>query len=85
MRNELGARGSSSGGPLMPEQAAYDVKSYDLNLKIDPEAQTIKGALTVQARLLNALDWFVMDLDPPLVVDSVNLVDAAGKSGSASV
>jgi aminopeptidase N len=76
----LGVRGSSSGGPLMPEQAAYDVTSYDLNLKIDPEAQTIKGALTVQARILNALDWFVMDLDPPLVVDSVNLVNAAGKS-----
>ena len=34
-QRQLGVRGSSSGGPLMPEQAAYDVKSYDLDLKID--------------------------------------------------
>ena len=64
----------------MPEQAAYDVKSYDLNLRIDPDAQTIKGALTAHARILNPLDWFVLDLDPPLVVDAVDLVNAAGKS-----
>ncbi len=64
----------------MPEQAAYDVKSYDLDLKIDPEAQTIKGALTAHALVVHPLDWFVMDLDPPLVIDSISLVNAAGKS-----
>ncbi len=79
-QREHGVRGTSSGGPLMPEQAAYDVKSYDLDLRIDPEARTIKGALTARALVLQPLDWFVMDLDPPLVVDSVNLVNAAGKS-----
>lgn len=79
-QRQLGVKGSSSGGPLMPEQAAYDVKSYDLALRIDPEAQTIKGALTAHARIVNALDWFVMDLDPPLVVDAVTLVSSAGKT-----
>jgi len=79
-QRELGVRGSSSGGPLMPEQAAYDVKSYDLDLRIDPETQTIKGALTAYVLVVAPLDWFVLDLDPPLVVDSVNLVNAAGKS-----
>jgi aminopeptidase N len=79
-QRELGVRGTSSGGPLMPEQAAYDVKSYDLDLRIDPDAQTIKGTLTAHARILSPLDWFVLDLDPPLVVDSVTLVNAAGKS-----
>jgi len=79
-QSQLGVRGSSSGGPLMPEQAAYDVKSYDLDLRIDPDAQTIKGALTAHARILSPLDWFVLDLDPPLVVDSVTMVNAAGKS-----
>src|SRR4026208_444370 len=79
-QRELGVRGSSSGGPLMPEQAAYDVKSYDLDLRIDPDAQTIKGALTAHARILSPLDWFVLDLDPPLVVDSVTMVNADGKS-----
>jgi len=79
-QRELGVRGSSSGGPLMPEQAAYDIKSYDLDLKIDPDAQTIKGALTAHALIVHPLNWFVMDLDPPLVIDSINLVNAAGKS-----
>jgi aminopeptidase N len=79
-QRELGVRGSSSGGPLLPEQAAYDVKSYDLDLKIDPDAQTIKGALTAHALIVHPLDWFVMDLDPPLVIDSINLVNAAGRS-----
>ena len=79
-QRELGVRGSSSGGPLTPEQAAYDIKSYDLDLKIDPDAQTIKGALTAHALIVHPLDWFVMDLDPPLVIDSINLVNAAGKS-----
>ena len=79
-QRQLGVKGSSSGGPLMPEQAAYDVKSYDLDLRIDPEAQTIKGALTAHAQVVNALDWFVMDLDPPLVVDAVTLVTSAGKT-----
>jgi len=79
-QRELGVRGTSSGGPLMPEQAAYDVKSYDLDLRIDPDTQTIKGALTAHARILSPLDWFVLDLDPPLVVDSVTMVNADGKS-----
>lgn len=79
-QRELGVRGTSSGGPLMPEQAAYDVKSYDLDLRIDPESQTIKGSLTVHALIVHPIDWLVMDLDPPLAVDSINLVNAAGKS-----
>ena len=79
-QRELGVRGSTSGGPLMPEQAAYDVKSYDLDLRIDPETQTIKGALTAYVLVVAPLDWFVLDLDPPLVVESVNLVNSAGKS-----
>lgn len=79
-QRELGVRGTSSGGPLMPEQAAYDVTSYDLDLRINPDTKTIKGALTAHARILSPLDWFVLDLDPPLVVDSVTMVNAAGKS-----
>ena len=79
-QRHLGVRGSSSGGPLMPEQAAYDVKSYDLDLRIDPDAQTIKGALTAHALIVNPLEWFVLDLDPPLVVDAVTLVSSAGKA-----
>ena len=70
----------NSGGPLMPEQAAYDVKSYDLDLRIDPVAQSIKGALTAEALIVHPTSWFVLDLDSVLAVDSVSLVNSSGKT-----
>ncbi len=42
-QRKLGVRPTGSGGPLMPEQAAYDVKSYDLDLRVNPDEQSIKG------------------------------------------
>lgn len=63
----------------MPEQAAYDVKSYDLALSVNPHEQSIKGVLTAHALIVNPTKWFVLDLDTPLVVDSVALVNAKGK------
>ncbi|MGH9908236.1 MAG: M1 family metallopeptidase, partial [Pyrinomonadaceae bacterium] len=74
------ARQASSGGPLMPEQAAYDVKSYDLNLLINPTAQSIKGELTAHALIVHPIDWFVLDLDHALAVDSVALIDRERKT-----
>jgi aminopeptidase N len=76
----LGVRPTGSGGPLMPEQAAYDVKSYDLKLKVNPDEQTIKGVLTVQAMIVSPINWFVLDLDAPLAVDAVNSISAIGRS-----
>ena len=35
---------AGSGGPLSPEQAAYNVNYYALNLTIDPVAKTIGGS-----------------------------------------
>ena len=64
-----------SGGELMPEQAAYDVKKYDLAVRPDIDAQTIKGVLTVTALIVNPLDKFVLDLDPVLKVDEINLTN----------
>jgi aminopeptidase N len=76
-QRELGTRPTDSGGPLMPEQAAFDIKSYDLDLRIDPAEQSIKGSLTAQALIVHPTAWFVLDLDPPLTVDSVALLNAA--------
>ena len=74
-QRQLGVRGTDSGGPLMPEQAAYDVKSYDLDLRVDPVAQSIKGVHITQALVVHPTNWFVLDLDTPLQVDSAGLVD----------
>jgi aminopeptidase N len=74
----LGVRPTDSGGPLLTEQAAYDVKFYDLALRVDPEQQSIKGQLTVKALIVQPTAWFVLDLDEPLTVDSVQSIDASG-------
>ncbi len=78
-QGRLDLQPGSSGGPLIPEQAAYDVKSYDLDLRIDPDEQSIKGVLTTHALIVHPTSWFVLDLDTPLTVESVNLVKTAGK------
>ncbi len=60
-----------TGGPLMSEQAAYDVSFYELDLAIDPAARSISGTLTVLANIINPIDQLVLDLDPLLTVDSI--------------
>jgi aminopeptidase N len=62
---------TGSGGALMPEQAAYDVKSYDLSVKLNIEDKSIAGVLTVKAAIVKPLNKFVLDLDTPFTVDSV--------------
>ncbi len=68
---------TGSGGVLMPEQAAYDVRSYDLALKVNVEERSIAGVLTVKASIVRPLDKFVLDLDTPFTVDSVTVKNAA--------
>jgi aminopeptidase N len=74
-QRQVGVRATGSGGMLMPEQAAYDVKHYDLNLRVFPNEQSIRGALTVRAQIVNPIDKFVLDLDAPLIVETVHWVD----------
>ena len=80
-QRELGVRPTESGGVLMAEQAAYDVKHYDLALSVDPQAQTISGVLTARALIVKPLDNFVLDLDYPFTVSKVSLVE--GKKETA--
>ncbi len=74
-QRDLGARPTDSGGVLMPEQAAYDVKHYDLAVTPNIEEQSIKGVLTATATIVKPLDKFVLDLDYPFTVESATLVD----------
>jgi aminopeptidase N len=60
-----------SGGPLMPEQAAYDVTYYDLSLFVNPSDSSIRGSLRVDALIVQPLDMFVLDLDTMLRIDSI--------------
>lgn len=60
-----------SGGPILPEQAAYDVHFYDLDLTVDPAAKSINGALSVHATAVQPLTYFVLDLDTLLQISQV--------------
>ena len=60
-----------SGGVLSPEQAAYDVKFYDLTLAVDPTNKYIKGELQVNANIVQPIHYFVMDLDTLLEITKI--------------
>jgi len=60
-----------SGGRLSPEQAAYDVRYYDLSLRVSPSDSTIGGSLTVVADIVSPIDRIVLDLDTTLTVSGV--------------
>ncbi len=62
---------ADSGGPLSPEQAAYDVNYYNLDLAIDPVAKTISGSLLCRVEIVNQIDKIVLDLDDTYTVDSI--------------
>ncbi len=74
-----------SGGPLLPEQAAYDVTYYDLDLQVWPAARRIAGELTVHARVTDSLDVFVLNLDRRLAVEQVRLIDVRNRRTRLSV
>ena len=73
-QRDLGVRPTDSGGVLMPEQAAYDVRHYDLAVTPNIEDQSIKGVLTATALIVTPIDKFVLDLDYPFTVESVALI-----------
>jgi len=66
-----------SGGPIIPEQASYDVTFYDLELTIDPADSSIDGALTVYADVEQSMDHLVLDLDTTFTVHGAELLGAA--------
>lgn len=57
-----------TGTPMPPEEACYDVLSYDLALEVDPELHTIAGTLAMRARVLHASESILLDLDDRLKV-----------------
>jgi aminopeptidase N len=60
-----------SGGPLSPEQAAYDVTFYDLSVSIKPETREIDGQVIVRAKVVHPMNQLVLDLDTLLNVQEI--------------
>ena len=63
---------NESGGVLLAEEAAYDVESYDLTLRVDPAKERIDGTLRMLAKLVENTDAIVLDLDERLKVEAVS-------------
>ncbi len=64
-----------TGGPLRPDQAAFDVQHYDLALQVLPEEREIHGQLSARFKAVEELEQVVLDLDPALRVAAVVAAD----------
>ncbi|MCZ7602888.1 MAG: M1 family metallopeptidase [Melioribacteraceae bacterium] len=60
-----------SGGLILPEQAAYDVKFYELDLNIDPDKKSISGSALIVAELLSSIDYYVLHLDTVFIIKRI--------------
>ncbi|MBK9153941.1 MAG: M1 family metallopeptidase [Chloracidobacterium sp.] len=80
-QRELGVRPTETGGPLLPEQAAFDVQSYDVALKVDPKSKTISGTTVMIAKVVNATDTILLHLDTPYKVDRIYTQSADVQQG----
>lgn len=65
------ARPSETGGPLLPEQAAFDVMTYDVSITADPATKSIKGTTVMTAKVVNPTDTIILHLDTPYTVERV--------------
>lgn len=61
----------TSGRPITPEQACFDVTRYAIDVRVDPQSHSITGTVQVDARLLEETDALVLDLDDRLEVEKV--------------
>mgnify|MGYP003390006207 CR=1 FL=1 len=70
-QRELGVRPTETGGPLMHEQAVYDVKHYGIRIKVDPAKKSISGESTMVGVIVHPTNVIVLDLDTPYTVSRV--------------
>jgi len=84
-QRELGVRATDTGGPLMFEQAVFDVQNYDITLGVDPKAKTINGTTIMTAKTVIPTNVIVLDLDTPFTIaritDGKNDLKYARKDG----
>lgn len=62
----------ASGGPLLPEQAAFDVHFYDLILAIHPAERMIEGSNGIHASIMLPTQWIALDLDTTFTITGVS-------------
>jgi aminopeptidase N len=63
-----------SGGKLSPFQACYDVKFYDINLRIDPADKAIGGFTIMKATAVSDFNKILIDLDQTFTIDNIQSI-----------
>jgi aminopeptidase N len=71
-QRELGVRPTDTGGPLMFEQAAFDVQSYEVNLNVFPSSKSVSGVTTMIAKTVIPTNVIVLDLDTPYKIENIS-------------
>ena len=79
-QRELGVRPTETGGPLMFEQAAFDVHAYDVSVKVDPANKSISGTTAMTAKVVIPTNVIVLNLDDAFKIEKV-YGDVRGKQG----
>ncbi|MEZ4883972.1 MAG: M1 family metallopeptidase [Chitinophagales bacterium] len=64
-------RADSLRGSLRPERTWFDVTFYDLNIKVDPDKQTIEGFNTIHFLVNESFPVMQLDLFDNLNIDSI--------------
>jgi len=62
-----------SGGPVSPEQGAFDVRFYDLALEVFPDTRRIAGRLEARVLIVSPTDVLVLDLDTVFAVPEITV------------
>jgi len=76
-KDDLDPATARTGRALPPLQANYDVRRYDLDLRVTPSAYTVAGQVAVEFVALEDLDAIELDLDPDLPINVVRDGDRA--------
>lgn len=70
-QREHGVRPTETGGPLMFEQAAFDVQNYEISVSADPKAKSITGTTVMTAKTVIPTNVIVLDLDTPYTISKL--------------
>ncbi len=82
-QRELGVRPTETGGPLMFEQAAFDVHGYDVSVNVDPGRKSISGTTVMTAKVVIPTNVIVLNLDDAFKIEKI-YGDVGGKQGELS-
>lgn len=74
-QRDLGVAPTESGGILIPEQAAFDVRYCRLELEVNPADKRIDGSLTITSEIVSPTRYLVLDLDSHLEVSNVTWIN----------